>query len=58
MRTLNGFFTASMQSAEVRERLSGLGAQTYTPTNEQFAAELKAEFEKSARVAKMLGTAK
>ena len=56
--TLNGLFHGAMQSSEVKERLSGLGAQPYTPTNEQFAAELKAEVEKSARVAKMLGSAK
>lgn len=56
--TLNGLFHSAMQSTEVRERLSGLGAQPSTPSNEQFAAELKAEFEKGAKVAKMLGTAK
>ena len=56
--TLNGLFHGAMQSAEVKERLAGLGAQASTPTNEQFAAALKAEFEKAARVAKMLGTAK
>jgi tripartite-type tricarboxylate transporter receptor subunit TctC len=56
--TLNGLFHGAMQSAEVKERLAGLGAQVNTPTNEQFAAQLKAEFEKAAKVAKMLGTAK
>ena len=56
--TLNGLFHSAMQSAEVKERLTGLGAQPYTPTNEQFATELKAEFDKAAKVAKMLGTAK
>lgn len=56
--TLNGLFHGAMQSAEVKERLAGLGAQVSTPTNEQFAAALRAEYEKAARVAKMLGTAK
>ena len=56
--TLNGLFHAAMQSPEVKERLTGLGAQPSTPTNEQFSADLKAEFEKAARVAKMLGTAR
>ncbi len=56
--TLNGHFHAAMQSPEVKERLTGLGAQPSTPTNEQFTADLKAEFEKAGRVAKMLGTAK
>ena len=56
--TLNGLFHGAMQLQEVRERLTGLGAQPSTPTNEQFTAQLKAEFEKAAKVAKMLGTAK
>jgi tripartite-type tricarboxylate transporter receptor subunit TctC len=55
---LNGWFHGAMQSAEVKERLAGLGAQVSTPTNEQFAAALKSEFEKAGKVAKMLGTAK
>lgn len=54
--TLNALFHGAAQSSEVKERLSGLGAQPNTPTNEQFAADLKAEVEKSARLAKMLGT--
>jgi tripartite-type tricarboxylate transporter receptor subunit TctC len=56
--TLNGLFHGAMQTTEVKERLTGLGAQPYTPTNDQFTAELRAEFEKAAKVAKMLGTAK
>jgi tripartite-type tricarboxylate transporter receptor subunit TctC len=56
--TLNGLFHGAMQLPEVRERLAGLGAQPNTPTNEQFTAQLKSEFEKAAKVAKMLGTAK
>jgi tripartite-type tricarboxylate transporter receptor subunit TctC len=56
--TLNGLFHGAMQTAEVKERLGGMGAQANTPTNDQFTAELKAEYEKAAKVAKMLGTAK
>ena len=58
VKTLNGLFHGAMQSAEVKERLGGMGAQPNTPTNEQFTAQLKAELEKAAKVAKMLGTAK
>ena len=58
LTTLNGLFHTAAQSAEVKERLAAIGAQSSTPTNEQFTAELKAEYEKAAKVAKMLGTAK
>ncbi len=58
VETLNGLFHGAMQSPEVRDRLVGLGAQPISPTNEQFTAELKAEVEKAAKLAKMLGTAK
>ena len=58
VKTLNGLFHGAMQSAEVKERLGGMGAQPNTPTNEQFTAQLKAELEKAAKVAKMLGTSK
>lgn len=55
---LNGLFRAAMQLAEVREHLAGLGAQSNMPENEQFIADLKSEYEKAAKVATMLGTAK
>jgi len=58
VKTLNSLFHDAMQNPEVKERLAGMGAQPNTPTNEQFAAALKAELEKAAKVAKMLGTAK
>ena len=58
VKILNGLFHGAMQTAEVKERLGGMGAQANTPTNEQFTAQLKAELEKAAKVAKMLGTAK
>jgi tripartite-type tricarboxylate transporter receptor subunit TctC len=56
--TLHALFTGAMQTTEVRDRLTGMGAQPINPTNEQFAADLKAELEKSVQLAKRLGTAK
>lgn len=58
VQTLNGLFHGAMQTPEVKERLTGLGAQPINPTNEQFTAELKAELDKSVQLAKRLGTAK
>jgi len=42
-------------SPELRERLSALGAEPAGTTPEQFAAFLKSEMEKWARVAKAAG---
>ena len=47
-----------MQSPEVKERLVALGAQPISPTNEQFSADMKAEAEKAALLAKKLGIVK
>ena len=58
VKTLNSLFHGAMQTAEVKDRLGGMGAQPTTPTNEQFTAQLKAELEKAGKVAKLLGTAK
>ncbi|MGE0799430.1 MAG: Bug family tripartite tricarboxylate transporter substrate binding protein [Lautropia sp.] len=55
---LNRLFREAVQSPEVRARLSGIGAQPVGPTNAQFAADLKTEMEKAARLSKRLGTAK
>jgi tripartite-type tricarboxylate transporter receptor subunit TctC len=57
VETLNGLFNSAMQSTEVKERLTSLGAQPINPSNEQFSADLKAELEKSVQLAKRLGTA-
>ena len=43
VKTLNGLFSWRNASAEVKERLGGMGAEPNRPTNEQFTAELKAE---------------
>lgn len=56
--TLHGLVQGAMQDSKVKERLIGLGAQPINPTNEQFTADLKAELEKAAQLAKRLGTTK
>lgn len=43
------------QAPEVRERLVGLGAQLVEISRDEFAGEMKAEFEKAARLVKALG---
>jgi tripartite-type tricarboxylate transporter receptor subunit TctC len=58
VETLNHLFREAMQSPAVKERLAGLGAQSINPSNEQFAAELKAEFAKAGKLALRLGIAK
>ena len=56
--TLNELIQGAMRSNEVKERLTGLGAQPITRTNEQFEAEMKNELEKAGQLAKKLGTFK
>ena len=58
VNTLNGLIVAAMGTNEVKERLTGLGAQPITRTNEQFEAEMKAELDKAGQLAKKLGTFK
>lgn len=48
----------AMDSSEVKDRLSKLGAQPINPTNQQFLTELKSEVEKAAKMARALGTAR
>ncbi len=55
---LHDLVNEAMKSKEVDERLVALGAQPITPTNSEFSAQMKAEVEKSARIAKALGIAK
>jgi tripartite-type tricarboxylate transporter receptor subunit TctC len=55
---LHALVTQAMKSAEVAERLQSLGAQLITPTNDEFSASMKAETEKTAKIAKTLGIAK
>ena len=56
--TMNGLLLGAMQSPEVKERLVALGAQPISPTNEQFSADMKAEAEKAALLARTLGIVK
>jgi len=56
--TLNELIQGAMRSNEVKERLTGLGAQPITRTNEQFEADMKSELEKAGQLAKKLGTYK
>ena len=55
---LNREIVAAMQAPEVQQRLAGMGAQPISVTNEQFTADLRAEFEKAGGLAKRLGTYK
>ncbi len=55
---LHELVTEAMKSKEVNDKLVALGAQTITPTNEEFTRDMTAEIEKSARIAKALGIAK
>ncbi|MEA2945492.1 MAG: hypothetical protein QOI40_822 [Alphaproteobacteria bacterium] len=52
---LNKVFQDAMQLGEVKQRLGAVGAEPNTPTNEQFSADLKAEYETATEMAKMLG---
>ena len=53
--TLNAWILGAMQATEVKERLAASGAQPISTTNDQFAADMKAEVEKAALMAKSLG---
>ncbi len=41
---------------EVKARFTALGAQLVSTTNESFAADMKAEYEKAGALARRLGT--
>jgi tripartite-type tricarboxylate transporter receptor subunit TctC len=56
--TLNELIQGAMRSNEVKERLTGLGAQPISRTNEQFDADMKSELEKAGQLARKLGTYK
>ena len=56
--TLNELIQGAMRSNEVKERLTGLGAQPIVRSNEQFEADMKNELEKAGQLAKKLGTFK
>lgn len=52
---LASLITVAMDTPQARERLAAQGAQRITVSNEQFAADLKAEYEKASALAKKLG---
>ena len=56
--TLNELIQGAMRSNEVKERLTGLGAQPISRTNEQFEVDMKGELEKAGQLARKLGTFK
>lgn len=55
---LSDMINASMDTPYAKTRLAALGAQRITVSNEQFLADLKAEYEKAGVLAKKLGTYK
>jgi tripartite-type tricarboxylate transporter receptor subunit TctC len=55
---LNQMIQAAMDTQDAKARLTALGAQRVNVSNDQFAADLKAEYEKAGALAKRLGTFK
>ena len=55
---LAGLINGVMATADAKARLAALGAQPISVGNEQFAADIRSEYEKSAALAKRLGTFK
>ncbi len=58
VNTLSGMINAAMDTIDAKARLVSLGAQRIVVSNEQFAADLKSEYERSGALAKRLGTFK
>ena len=58
LAALNGLIQNAMQTPEVKARLVVLGAQQINVGGEQFAADIKSEYEKAGALAKKLGTYK
>ena len=55
---LSSMINASMDTDAAKARMVALGAQRITVSNEQFANDLKVEYEKAGALAKRLGTYK
>lgn len=55
---LSDMINAAMETNEAKTRLTALGAQRITASNEQFAADIRAEYEKAGALARKLGTFK
>lgn len=58
VQALAGMINAAMDTPEAKARLSSLGAARISVSNEQFAADLGAEYDKARALAKRLGTFK
>ena len=58
VNALSGMINAAMDTNEAQARMVALGAQRITVSNEQFAADLRTEYEKAGALAKRLGTFK
>ncbi len=56
--SLNTMIQNAMQTPEVKARMVALGAQQTNVAAEQFAADIKSEYEKAGQLAKKLGTYK
>lgn len=55
---LSGYINTAMASADVKAKLASLGAQPISVSNQQFAADIKSEYEKAGVLARKLGTYK
>lgn len=55
--TLSGWINNALNAADVKAKLVTLGAQPVSVGSEQFAADIKNEYEKAGALAKKLGTA-
>lgn len=56
--TLSGWINNAMSAPDVKAKLVTLGAQPLSVGSEQFAADIRNEYEKAGALAKKLGTAK
>jgi tripartite-type tricarboxylate transporter receptor subunit TctC len=55
---LSGLIQNAMDTPEAKTRLTALGAQRITVSNEQFSADIRNEYEKAGMLARKLGTYK
>ncbi len=56
--TLSTMINSAMDTPDAKARLTTLGAQRITVSNEQFAADIRGEYEKAGALARKLGTFK
>lgn len=56
--TLSAMITSAMDTDAAKDRMTALGAARITVSNEQFAADLKTEYERAGVLARRLGTFK